>query len=70
MFPKIRGTFFGGPCNKDPTTTRVLYWDPLFPGTPIRPQPKTVSPGARLPLNRKTKKYASLLQVSGFRASK
>ena len=30
-FPKIRGTLFGGPYNKDPTF-RVLHWGPRILG--------------------------------------
>ena len=33
-FPKIRGTLFWGPYNKDPTI-EVLYWGPLFSKTPM-----------------------------------
>ena len=36
-FPKIRGTLFGGPYNKDPTKVLlfgVLDWGPLFSETP------------------------------------
>ena len=29
-FPKIRGTLFWGPYNKDPTTSGTILWFPIF----------------------------------------
>ena len=33
-FPKLRGTLFWGPYNKDPTIQGSIFWGPLFSGNP------------------------------------
>ena len=35
-FPKIRGTLFRVPYNKDPLLFRVLYTVPVFSETPMK----------------------------------